>query len=598
MSKNNYFDNLQISLASPEIILGWSKRQLPNGDYVGEVTKASTVNYRTLKPEVDGLFCERIFGPVKDWSCSCGRYKKVRRRGITCEKCGVEVIESRIRRRRMGYIKLATPVAHIWYYKGRPNYLALMLDIKVKHIEPLLVLKGASFIQSYLSSIDLRSELKTTSLELGLWLESNILTERQKQRRTRLVKRFKVLQRMQATRIRPEWMILSILPVIPPELRPLVQLDNGRFAASDLNELYRRVIWRNNRLRRFQELLVEEHHLSPVIWQDKRLLQEAVDALLDHTKIDATVKNKQNQPLKSLSDIIKGKQGRFRKNLLGKRVDYSGRSVIVVGPSLRLHQCGLPLEMALELFQPFLIHNLINQGFANNMKAAKNMIISGHKDVVKVLKQVITHHPILLNRAPTLHRLGIQAFEPIIVPGRAIRLHPLVCPAFNADFDGDQMAVHIPLSLEAQTEARLLMMAPHNLLSPATGKPIIGPSQDMVLGCYYLTAENNIKENSITQYYFSNIADALMAYDNGLLTIHNWIWVRMNININIQTTSKVELLETTVDSSGMEIRKYKDRILRTDAEGNIITQYILTTPGRLIFNNTLHEALTKSLVNT
>ncbi|NJL91904.1 MAG: DNA-directed RNA polymerase subunit gamma, partial [Coleofasciculaceae cyanobacterium SM2_1_6] len=538
------FDYVKIGIASPERIRQWGERTLPNGQVVGEVVKPETINYRTLKPEMDGLFCERIFGPAKDWECHCGKYKRVRHRGIVCERCGVEVTESRVRRHRMGFIKLAAPVAHVWYLKGIPSYLSILLDMPLRDVEQIVYFNsyvvldpgnaenltykqlltedqwleteeqiysedsqmegvevgiGAEAIQRLLQDLQLEAEAER--------LREEILGAKG-QKKAKLIKRLRVIDNFVATGSKPEWMILSVVPVIPPDLRPMVQLDGGRFATSDLNDLYRRVINRNNRLARLQEIMAPEI----IVRNEKRMLQEAVDALIDNGRRGRTVVGANNRPLKSLSDIIEGKQGRFRQNLLGKRVDYSGRSVIVVGPDLKIHQCGLPREMAIELFQPFVIHRLISRGLVNNIKAAKKMIQRNHPEVVEVLEEVITGHPVLLNRAPTLHRLGIQAFEPLLVEGRAIQLHPLVCQAFNADFDGDQMAVHVPLSIEAQAEARMLMLASHNVLSPATGKPIVHPSQDMVLGCYYLTAENRDATKG-AGVHFSNLEDVVRAYE-------------------------------------------------------------------------------------
>jgi DNA-directed RNA polymerase subunit beta' len=503
------FDYVKINLASPSRIRSWGERVLPNGETIGEIIKPETINYRTLKPEMGGLFCERIFGPVNDWECHCGKYKRVRYKGIICERCGVEVIEANVRRHRMGFVELASPVTHVWYVKGRPSKIALILNISLKELEQIVYFNsyivinpgtneelsykqllvetdwqvfelsktdtsdveisiGAEAIKKLLQQIDLEEESK----KLRLLIPSAKELDREK-----LIKRLRIIDQFRASGSHPAWMVLDIIPLLPPDLRPMVQLDGGRFATSDLNDLYRRVINRNNRLARLQEIMAPEL----IIRNEKRMLQEAVDALIDNGKRGRAVFGLNNRPLKSLSYIIEGKQGRFRQNLLGKRVDYSGRSVIIVGPELKLNQCGLPREMAIELFQPFVIHRLIYQGLVNNIKAAKNIIQNNEALVWEMLEQVMSGHPILLNRAPTLHRLGIQSFEPILVEGRAIKLHPLVCPAFNADFDGDQMAVHIPLCLEAQTEARMLMLAPNNFLSPATGEPILTPSQDIVL---------------------------------------------------------------------------------------------------------------------
>lgn len=615
------FDYVKIGLASPERIRQWGERTLPNGMVVGEVTKPETINYRTLKPEMDGLFCERIFGPAKDWECHCGKYKRVRHRGIVCERCGVEVTESRVRRHRMGYIKLAAPVAHVWYLKGIPSYMAILLDMPLRDVEQIVYFnayvvlnpgnhEGLSYkqllsedqwieIEDQLYSED--SQLRDVEVGIGaealqrllqdLNLESEAEQLREEiatakgQKRAKLIKRLRVIDNFIATQSKPEWMVLSVIPVIPPDLRPMVQLDGGRFATSDLNDLYRRVINRNNRLARLQEILAPEI----IVRNEKRMLQEAVDALIDNGRRGRTVVGANNRPLKSLSDIIEGKQGRFRQNLLGKRVDYSGRSVIVVGPKLKIHQCGLPREMAIELFQPFVIHRLIRQGLVNNIKAAKKLIQRNDPSVWDVLEEVIDGHPVLLNRAPTLHRLGIQSFEPILVEGRAIQIHPLVCPAFNADFDGDQMAVHVPLSLEAQAEARLLMLASNNILSPATGKPIITPSQDMVLGCYYLTADNPAATKGAGR-YFSNMEDAIIAYEQKQVDIHAYVWVRFDGVIEEEDGSDVVLEEQTAED-GSVTRVYKFRRVRLDAEGNVISQYVRTTPGRIIYNKTVQDAL-------
>lgn len=615
------FDYVKIGLASPERIRQWGERTLPNGQVVGEVTKPETINYRTLKPEMDGLFCERIFGPAKDWECHCGKYKRVRHRGIVCERCGVEVTESRVRRHRMGYIKLAAPVTHVWYLKGIPSYMATLLDMPLRDVEQIVYFNayvvlspgnaenltykqlltedqwieledqiysedsqltgievgiGAEAVQRLLQGIDLEGEAER--------LRSEIATSKG-QKRAKLIKRLRVIDNFIATGSHPDSMVLSVVPVIPPDLRPMVQLDGGRFATSDLNDLYRRVINRNNRLARLQEILAPEI----IVRNEKRMLQEAVDALIDNGRRGRTVVGANNRPLKSLSDIIEGKQGRFRQNLLGKRVDYSGRSVIVVGPKLKLHQCGLPREMAIELFQPFVIHRLIHQGLVNNIKAAKRLIQRSDPLVWDVLEEVIEGHPVLLNRAPTLHRLGIQAFEPILVEGRAIQLHPLVCPAFNADFDGDQMAVHVPLSIEAQAEARLLMLASNNIMSPATGRPIVTPSQDMVLGCYYLTAEN-LKQQKGAGHYFASLEDAIMAYEQHQVDLHAYVWVRFDGLVEERNPSP-EPLEVQTTPEGNTTKTYPSRRVRQDTAGNLIAQYIRTTPGRIIYNKTIQDSL-------
>ena len=615
------FDYVKIGLASPERIRQWGERTLPNGQVVGEVTKPETINYRTLKPEMDGLFCERIFGPAKDWECHCGKYKRVRHRGIVCERCGVEVTESRVRRHRMGYIKLAAPVAHVWYLKGIPSYMAILLDMPLRDVEQIVYFnsyvvlspgnaENLSYKQlltedqwieiedqlysedSQLAGVEVgigAEALKRLLEDLDLEKEAEALREEiataKGQKRAKLIKRLRVIDNFIATQSKPEWMVLDVIPVIPPDLRPVVQLDGGRFATSDLNDLYRRVINRNNRLARLQEILAPEI----IVRNEKRMLQEAVDALIDNGRRGRTVVGANNRPLKSLSDIIEGKQGRFRQNLLGKRVDYSGRSVIVVGPKLKIHQCGLPKEMAIELFQPFVIHRLIRQGLVNNIKAAKKLIQRNDPQIWDVLEEVIDGHPVLLNRAPTLHRLGIQAFEPILVDGRAIQLHPLVCPAFNADFDGDQMAVHVPLSLEAQAEARLLMLASNNILSPATGRPIVTPSQDMVLGCYYLTAENPNATKGKDR-YFSSLEDVIVAYEQQQVDLHAYVWVRFDGEVESPEADD-EPIEEQRSDDGIVTKLYKYRRVREDAEGSRVSQYIRTTPGRIIYHKTIQEAL-------
>ena len=616
------FDYVKIAIASPERIRQWGERTLPNGQVVGEVTKPETINYRTLKPEMDGLFCERIFGPAKDWECHCGKYKRVRHRGIVCERCGVEVTESRVRRHRMGYIKLAAPVAHVWYLKGIPSYLSILLDMPLRDVEQIVYFNAYVVLNpgnaENLSYKQLLTEDQWLEIEVQLYSEDTQLTgvevgigaealqrllqdvdldaEGEKlreeiatakgQKRAKLIKRLRVIDNFIATGSQTDWMVLTVIPVIPPDLRPMVQLDGGRFATSDLNDLYRRVINRNNRLARLQEILAPEI----IVRNEKRMLQEAVDALIDNGRRGRTVVGANNRPLKSLSDIIEGKQGRFRQNLLGKRVDYSGRSVIVVGPKLKIHQCGLPREMAIELFQPFVIHRLIRQGLVNNIKAAKKLIQRGDPSVWDVLEEVIAGHPVMLNRAPTLHRLGIQAFEPILVEGRAIQLHPLVCPAFNADFDGDQMAVHVPLSLEAQAEARLLMLASHNILSPATGRPIVTPSQDMVLGCYYLTAENPAFKKG-NEHYFANLDDAMKAYEQKQVDLHAYVWVRFDGIVETEVPDN-EVISTERMSDGTVTKLYRERRVRETADGELLSQYVRTTPGRIVYNKAIQDALT------
>ncbi len=549
----DYFDYIRISIASPERILKWS---------YGEVTKPETINYRTLKPERDGLFCERIFGPTKDWECYCGKYKRVRHKGIICERCGVEVTDSKVRRHRMGHIKLAAPVSHIWFLKGIPSYLGLLLDMTLKDLEQVIyfnnyvVLDPADSPFKKLQLLteeeyeDFIMENEESKLEVGIGAEAikKLLSEinvkelaeeirselarhvTSVQRKGKLIKRLRLLDSLISSETDPTWMVMDVLPVTPPDLRPMVQLDGGRFATSDLNDLYRRVINRNNRLQRLLEMGAPEI----IVRNEKRMLQEAVDALIDNGRRGRTVVGPNNRALKSLSNIIEGKQGRFRQNLLGKRVDYSGRSVIVVGPTLKLNQCGLPKEMAIELFKPFVVNKLIERGFVQNIKSAKKMIERSDARVWDILEEIIDGHPVMLNRAPTLHRLGIQAFEPKLVEGRAIQLHPLVCTAFNADFDGDQMAVHVPLSIEAQTEARMLMLATNNILAPANGKPIITPSQDMVLGMYYLTIMKDPEQD--VQGYFYSFQDAISALEAKVITLHDKIVVRDEKGKRIETT--------------------------------------------------------------
>ncbi len=529
----NHFEFMKIGLASPDKIRSWSR---------GEVKKPETINYRTLKPEKEGLFCERIFGPTKDWECHCGKYKRVRYKGMVCDRCGVEVTRAKVRRERMGHIELAAPVSHIWYFKGIPSRMGLTLDMSPRSLEEVIYF--ASYVvtdpgdtplekKQLLSEKEYRSyrekfgyafqagmgaeAIKKLLMDIDLDREIEMLKEElrtaQGQRRNRAIKRLEVLEAFRNSGNRPEWMILDVLPVIPPELRPMVQLDGGRFATSDLNDLYRRVINRNNRLKRLLDLGAPDI----IVQNEKRMLQEAVDALIDNGRRGRPVTGPGNRPLKSLSHMLKGKQGRFRQNLLGKRVDYSGRSVIVVGPSLKMYQCGLPKEMALELFKPFVMKELVVKGLAHNIKSAKRKVERVSPEVWDVLEEVIKEHPVLLNRAPTLHRLGIQAFEPVLVEGRAIKLHPLVCTAYNADFDGDQMAVHVPLSAEAQAEARLLMLASGNILNPKDGKPVVTPSQDMVLGCYYLTMDD--PDAPGTGMRFADAHEAISAYERGLNNI-------------------------------------------------------------------------------
>ena len=733
------FDYIKIKLASPVRILQWSHRRLPNGQFIGEVQKSETINYRTFKPEMDGLFCERIFGPSKSLECACGKYKRVRYEGLICERCGVELTESRVRRHRMGHINLIYPVTHVWYINSRPNYMALLLEVEqcekrldtgllydyptffellqwhlgfefdmeiksllaqirknptqLKNFEESLKIYYEQFyhlnkkkfairsgkvnlrdgrikriklaslayfiaedeisfyglhwdLQQYrrsrefgftgyplkpypkpklqnrrrntpkyllrttpnylIGAVLIKRELEKLNLEQEIWKTRKFITicskvlhkekptynssrwfrkwehQRIYKLRDQSIKRIRILENLLATGSNPAWMIITILPVIPPALRPMIQLEGGRFATSDLNELYRRIITRNNRLLRLLEIDAPQL----IIRNEKRMLQEAVDTLIDNGKRGKIALSANNRPLKSLSDIIKGKHGRFRQNLLGKRVDYSGRSVIVVGPSLKLNQCGLPYEMAIELFQPFIIRELINQGLASNMKVAKNLIQQSEPLIDPVLEKVLANHPIFLNRAPTLHRLGIQAFEPILVQGRAIKLHPLVCSAFNADFDGDQMAVHVPLSLESQAECYMLMLAPYNFLSPANGEPIIMPSQDMVLGCYYLTV-NNIKGLLGSNHYFTNLEEIILAYQQDQIELHSTIWVRYNHTI-IKPDS---LIKKFVLKDESFIEYYNNLQVRKDRTGKELVQYIQTTTGRVIFNYTIQKTL-------
>ncbi|HHV13302.1 MAG TPA: DNA-directed RNA polymerase subunit beta' [Clostridiales bacterium] len=554
------YDAIKIGLASPEKIREWSK---------GEVRKPETINYRTLKPEKDGLFCERIFGPSKDWECHCGKYKKIRYKGVVCDRCGVEVTKASVRRERMGHIELAAPVSHIWYFKGIPSRMGLILDLSPRTLEKVLYFAsyivldkgttdlqykqvlnekerqeaiekygynsfrlgmGAESIQELLQAIDLEKESK--DLKRGLKDSTG-------QKRARIIKRLEVVEAFRESGNKPEWMILSVIPVIPPDLRPMVQLDGGRFATSDMNDLYRRIINRNNRLKRLLELGAPDI----IVRNEKRMLQEAVDALIDNGRRGRPVTGPGNRALKSLSDMLKGKQGRFRQNLLGKRVDYSGRSVIVVGPELKLYQCGLPKEMAIELFKPFVMKELVARGTAHNIKSAKKMVERLQTEVWDVLEEVIKEHPVMLNRAPTLHRLGIQAFEPVLVEGKAIKLHPLVCTAYNADFDGDQMAVHLPLSVEAQAECRFLLLSPNNLLKPSDGAPVTVPSQDMVLGIYYLTIEREMPNKPHP--CFKSLNEAILAYENGAIILHEMIRVRRT-GLNKDGMEESRTIESTL----------------------------------------------------
>lgn len=559
MFELNNFDAIQIGLASPDQIREWSR---------GEVKKPETINYRTLKPERDGLFCERIFGPIKDWECHCGKYKRVRYKGIVCDRCGVEVTKAKVRRERMGHIELAAPVSHIWYFKGIPSRMGLLLDMSPRALEKILYFASYVVIdpkettllkkqllneKEYREAVDKYGEesfvagmgaeaVQGLLKEIDLEGQSRDLKEELKtstgQKRVRIIRRLEVVESFRKSGNDPRWMVINVIPVIPPDLRPMVQLDGGRFATSDLNDLYRRVINRNNRLKKLLDLGAPDI----IVRNEKRMLQEAVDALIDNGRRGRPVTGPGNRPLKSLSDMLKGKQGRFRQNLLGKRVDYSGRSVIVVGPELKMYQCGLPKEMALELFKPFVMKKLVGDGVAHNIKSAKRMVERVNNQVWDVLEEVITDHPVLLNRAPTLHRLGIQAFQPILVEGRAIKLHPLVCTAYNADFDGDQMAVHVPLSVEAQAEARFLMLAAGNIMKPSDGKPVCVPTQDMVLGSYYLTMDKDGANGEGK--VFSSKDEAIMAYEVGEIDIHAAIQVRMFKEIDGEKKSGI--IKTTV----------------------------------------------------
>ena len=567
------FDAIKIGLASPEKILEWSH---------GEVKKPETINYRTLKPERDGLFCERIFGPSKDWECHCGKYKKIRYKGVICDRCGVEVTKASVRRERIGHIQLAAPVSHIWYFKGIPSRMGLILDISPRILEKVLYFasyivldQGQTSLQykQVLSEKEYREEVEKWgygSFRVGMGAESILellqaidlekeseqlkkeLKDASGQKRARIIKRLEVVEAFRNSGNKPEWMIMTVIPVIPPDIRPMVQLDGGRFATSDLNDLYRRIINRNNRLARLLELGAPDI----IVRNEKRMLQEAVDALIDNGRRGRPVTGTGNRALKSLSDMLKGKQGRFRQNLLGKRVDYSGRSVIVVGPELKIYQCGLPKEMAIELFKPFVMKELVQNGTAHNIKSAKKMVERLQTEVWDVLEDVIKEHPVMLNRAPTLHRLGIQAFEPILVEGKAIKLHPLVCTAFNADFDGDQMAVHLPLSVEAQAECRFLLLSPNNLLKPSDGGPVAVPSQDMVLGIYYLTQERPGAKGEGK--IFKSVNEAILAYENGVVTLHSRI---------------------------------KARVTKTMPDGTVHSGVVESTVGRFIFNEIIPQDL-------
>ena len=582
------FDAIRISLASPEKILSWSH---------GEVTKPETINYRTFKPERDGLFCAKIFGPVTDWECLCGKYKRMKHRGVICDKCGVEVTQAKVRRERLGHITLSTPVSHVWFFKGLPSRIGHLLDIALRDLERVLYFEAyvvvdpgdtdlkqnqllteeqlrkareehGSRFDAQMGAEAIKELLRSVEIEdLAVELREKMRSETSAQKKLKFAKRLKVIDSFRRSTNKPEWMILDVIPVIPPELRPLVPLDGGRFATSDLNDLYRRVINRNNRLKKLMELKAPD----VIIRNEKRMLQEAVDALFDNGRRGRVLRGANNRPLKSLSDTLKGKQGRFRQNLLGKRVDYSGRSVIVVGPNLKLHQCGLPKKMALELFKPFIYNKLEQRGMVATIKQAKEMVEQYEPQVWDILEEVIREHPVLLNRAPTLHRLGIQAFEPVLVEGKAIRIHPLVCTAFNADFDGDQMAVHVPLSPEAQIEASVLMMSSNNVMSPANGAPIAVPSQDIVLGCYYLTKHKDGAKGEGR--VFGTVEDVLLALDSG----------------DVETLTPIRL---RLSGSFLDLTIVRDDqdVLHTPVQ-DLDKQIINTTVGRVVFNNALPDVV-------
>nr|QWW92174.1 RNA polymerase beta' subunit [Acrolejeunea sandvicensis] len=663
MTYQNKYKYLRIELASPEQIRNWAKRILPNGEIVGQVTKPYTLHYKTHKPEKDGLFCERIFGPIKSGVCSCGKYQGIGNKKGTikfCENCGVEFIESRIRRYRMGYIELACPVTHIWYLKRLPSCIANLLAKPLKELESLVycdlfiarpivnekptllklkglfkyedqswrdvfprffsyagfeifqnreIATGGDAIKKQLTSLNLQNVINQAHSQWKDFAEQkstgNLWEDRKIQRqKDLLIRRIKLAKHFFQTNIKPEWMVLSTLPVLPPELRPMIELGEGELIMSDLNELYRRVIYRNNTLLDF--LARSDSTPGGLIVCQKRLVQEAVDALIDNGIRGQPMRDSHNRPYKSFSDLIEGKEGRFRENLLGKRVDYSGRSVIIVGPYLPLHQCGLPREMAIELFQAFVIRNLIGQNLAPNLRVAKTMIQSEKPIIWKILEEIMEGHPILLNRAPTLHRLGIQAFQPILVNGRAIHLHPLVCGGFNADFDGDQMAVHVPLSLEAQAEARLLMLSRRNLLSPATGDPVCIPSQDMLLGLYILTLENlrgiygnryapssdKGKKQFLKIPYFSTYDDVLRAYNQQKINLHSLLWLQCRINFQIVTSLTCEEpIEVQYKPLGNFYQIYENFQIRRNKNRETLTIFICTTAGRVIFNQQIDEAI-------
>src|SRR5436190_1647953 len=607
LDRVNQVDHVSITVASPDAMRSWSK---------GEVKNPETINYRTFKPEKGGLFCERIFGPVKDWECSCGKYKRIKHRGVVCDRCGVEVTLARVRRERMGHIELAVPVSHIWFFKCMPSRIGLMLDMTARNLERVIYYEdylvidpastplkqhqllseieyreaketyGAEAFTAKMGAEAVREALANVDLQKAVEDLQIAMTEtKSKQIRKKIAKRIKLYQGFASSKSRPEWMILTVLPVIPPDLRPLVPLEGGRFATSDLNDLYRRVINRNNRLKNLLQLKTPE----VIIRNEKRMLQEAVDALFDNGRHGRAVTGAGNRPLKSLSDMLKGKSGRFRQNLLGKRVDYSGRSVIVVGPELRLHQCGLPKKMALELFKPFIYNKLEERGFVTTIKSAKKMVEKERPEVWDILDEVIREHPVLLNRAPTPHRLGIQAFEPILIEGKAIKIHPLVCAAFNADFDGDQMAVHVPLSPKAQVEAQVLMLSSHNILSPAHGKPLAVPSQDLVLGCYYLTRRKDGAKGEGR--VFASFDEVVLAHEAGEVDTHAGISVRFTgslIDLESQVLNDQDIVHTEpIACSSTRIETTVGRVLMS---ANL-------PPALPFMNGTLRKKGLQDLVN-
>jgi DNA-directed RNA polymerase subunit beta' len=573
------FDYLTIKLASPNTIMKWCHYFLPNGKKIGEVLKYKTINYKTLKPEFNGLFCEKIFGPIKSWECACGKHKHKYYNGLYCEYCDVQIVNSIKRRYLMGYINLLYPVVNIWYLKSIPNLLSIILNKTIKELEDIVYFKDLDFLSENSGTFYIKKLLKNLNLNKEIFKSRsninnfNLIKKYQIRNNNNYFKRIRIFESFITTGSKPIWMLLKILPVLPAGLRPMIELENGKFAASDTNELYKKIIIRNNRLNKLINIY------APQIIQknEKRMIQEAVDNLIDNQKAQNKALSINDRPLQSLSDVLKGKQGRFRQNLLGKRVDYSGRSVIIVDPTLNLNNCGLPFGIAIELFKPFLIHGMISQGLCENFIAAKKFLANNIDAASELLRRLFINHPIFLNRAPTLHRLGIQAFEPLLVEGNAIKLHPLVCSAFNADFDGDQMAVHLPLSLEAQAEAYLLMLSPYNFLSPATGEPIMVPTQDMVIGCYYLTL-NNIKNSRGSYHYFSDFNDAILAYANSKIDLHSVIWVRNN-----------ELNDKSLNKIPNQVNKHGMLQCKTNNKNQTTVKYLKTTIGRILFNDVVTD---------